>query len=320
MAETPAISIGTPLGGGPPAPGQRRAAVGEPWLTTKALTHVLVVAGAVCGAIGFTVLVGFGGWEYYRAPLSTRGYLPQHAFLRPSGPVGLTLGIAGVVSMLCTLPYALRKRVKRLARLGSVHGWLGAHIFFGVVGPVLITLHTSFKFNGLVSVAYWMMVLVWTSGFVGRYLYVRIPKTIHGTELTRGDVEQRLASVREGMSGLPPGVAREIEAFERAATPRAGGAPDLLDLFFGELRVRARVAVMRRQLRRAGIDLRNLDLGIALAVERGSLARRLVHLQRARRLFDMWHVFHRPLVFGMFVIVTLHIGVALFFGYTSLLS
>ena len=39
------------------------------------------------------------------------------------------------------------------------------HLFCGVVGPVLVTFHTSFKFNGLVSVAYWSMVIVMLSGF-----------------------------------------------------------------------------------------------------------------------------------------------------------
>ena len=71
---------------------------GEPWLTTRALTHVLVIAGLFCSAVALVLLEVFGGWEYYRAPLATRGYLPAHALLRPSGAVGLTLGAGGVVA------------------------------------------------------------------------------------------------------------------------------------------------------------------------------------------------------------------------------
>ena len=134
--------------------------VNEPWLTTRALTHVLVVAGLFCSAVTFVLLGVFDGWEYYRAPLATRGYLPAHAWLRPSGTVGLTLGVSGVIAMLGTLPYALRKRWKRLSKVGAAKNWLEVHIFFGVVGPVLITFHTSFKFNGLISVGYWLMMTV----------------------------------------------------------------------------------------------------------------------------------------------------------------
>lgn len=294
---------------------QSRAVASEPWITTKALGHVLVVAFVVCGAVAVTVLVFCGGWEYYRTPLARRGYLPQHEWLRPSGRVGLTLGIAGVTSMLCTLPYALRKRWKRLAAVGSTKGWLETHIFFGVVGPVLITFHTSFKFNGLISVAYWLMAAVWTSGFVGRYLYVRIPKTIRGVELSRGDVEGRLAALRERLTALPPAAAREMQAFEAASAPREGSPPGMLDLFFGELRVRVRLAWLRRHLRASGADLEAVDSAVALAAERAALVRRLAHLQRTRHLFELWHVFHRPLVFGLFAIVAVHIGVAVFFGY-----
>jgi hypothetical protein len=299
-----------------PAP---RPAAAEAWLTPKALSHVLVIAGAFCAAVGAVVLVGFGGWEYYRAPLGTRGYLPMHAMLRPSGPVGLTLGISGALAMLATIPYAIRKRWRPLAKLGTMKGWLELHIFFGIVGPVLVTLHTSFKFNGLISAGYWLMMTVWASGFVGRYLYVRIPKTMRGVEVSRREVDERLQALRERLldARLPDAARREVEAFE-ATTAAGDGVPGTLDLFLGELRARVRLAVLRRRLQAAGVNVRLLHECISLAAERTTLARRAAHLQRTHRLFELWHVFHRPLVYGMFLIVGLHIAIALYFGYARL--
>jgi hypothetical protein len=199
-----------------------------------------------------------------------------------------------------------------------VSTWLEVHIFFGVIGPVLVTFHTSFKFNGLISVAYWLMALVWTSGFVGRYLYVRIPKTMRGVEVSRIDLERRLGSLSSQLAVLPPAVAIEIDRYQAAMTPGAGRAPGLIDLFFGELRARVRLGLLQRQLQRSGVDVSAVHAAIALASERGALARRLAHLERARQLFELWHVFHRPLVFGLFAIVTVHVAVALFFGYARL--
>jgi hypothetical protein len=292
----------------------------EPWLTARALTHVLVIAGLFCGAVACVLLVIFDGWGYYRAPLATRGYLPAHALLRPSGAVGLTLGVSGVVAMLGTIPYAVRKRWKRLSRLGTLKNWLEMHIFFGIVGPVLITFHTSFKFNGLISVGYWLMMTVWASGFIGRYLYVRIPKTIRGVELSRQDVEQRLAALREQLRSAPIAEAgqRYVNAFDASIdvdSRRAGGT---MDLFFGEARERLRLFVLGRRLRAAGIEAQTLRDCIALAGERSTLARRTLHLQRTHRLFEAWHIFHRPLVFAMFLIVGVHVAVALYFGYARL--
>ena len=289
------------------------SAKSEPWLTPRALSHVLVLAGSFCAVVTLVVLIGFDGWEYYRAPLGSRGYLPQHAWLRPSGPVGLTLGVAGVCAMLCTLPYALRKRWRRLSNLGTVRGWLETHIFFGVVGPVLITLHTSFKFNGLISVAYWLMVLVWTSGFVGRYLYVRIPKTMRGVELSRTDVAERLEAIRARLAFVPDAARRELELFQQSMAP--ADHPSIVDLFIGELRARVRLAFVRRRLLDLSVDVETIEAMVALAFERAALNRRLAHLERTKRLFELWHVFHRPLVVALFAIVAVHVGVALFLGY-----
>jgi hypothetical protein len=302
------------------APTVRQAAPAGESLPAKALGNVLAIAGVSCLLVALVVLVGLGGWEYYRAPLATRGYLPEHALLRPSGPVGLTLGVAGVFSMLMTLPYYVRKRVKALSKVGTVKQWLEVHIFFGIVGPVLITFHTSFKFNGIVSVAYWLMMTVWASGFVGRYLYVRIPKSIRGVELSLAEVEATLSRVQQQIQtqSWPQAVQAELDAFEHAITPAPGRAPGAIDLFFGELRVRTRLMLLRRHLRAAGIDVAALTSVIDRAAQRATLTRRLVHLQRTKHLFEMWHVFHRPLVYGLFVIVVLHVGIALFFGYASL--
>jgi hypothetical protein len=54
---------------------------------------------------------------------------------------------------------------------------------------------------------------------------------------------------------------------------------------------------------------------IDVASARATLLRRLAYLQRTKQLFAMWHVFHLPLVYVMFTIAIVHIGVALYLGY-----
>ena len=287
----------------------------------RPFSTVLLLAGGFCAVSLFTVFVLFHGWGYYRTPIGTRGYHPAHPVLRPSGTIGLPLGIAGMVSMISTLPYAARKRWRVLAKLGPPPKWLEVHIFFGIVGPVLVTLHTSFKFNGLIAVGYWLMATVWASGFVGRYLYIRIPKTIRGVELSHSEIEAELSQTRAqlGSADLPPSVRHLLAEFERTTTTTEGSPPGMLDLFFGELRVRMRLMLVRRQLRAGGIDWRVIDNAVSRAAEHAASARRLAHLQRTRRLFELWHVFHQPLVLVMFAIVAIHVGVAIYLGYVELL-
>ncbi|MGE0862762.1 MAG: hypothetical protein AB7P34_02575 [Vicinamibacterales bacterium] len=287
----------------------------------RALSMVLVVAGAFCATVAIVVLWYFGGWEYYGTPVGRRGYMEAHRLLRPSGSVGLILGVAGTAAMVLTLPYAVRKRWRPLARFGPTSKWLEVHIFFGIVGPVLVTLHTAFKFQGVIAVGYWLMMTVWASGFVGRYLYVRIPKSIRGVELSRDEMESELASTRAALSLVPlPAPARAaLDEFDRSVEPAPGRPPGLLDLFFGELRVRTRLFLMRRHLRTAGTDLDIIHAAVTRAAEHATLVRRVAHLQRTRRLFDLWHVFHRPLVYGMFLIVGFHVAIAIYLGYAQLL-
>jgi hypothetical protein len=138
-------------------------------------------------------------------------------------------------------------------------------------------------------------------------------------ELTFGEVEERLSRIQQQIDAqsLPVVVRDELEAFEAAAAPARGRTPGAIDLFFGEIRVRARLALLRRHLRAAGADLSAITSVVDVALERAMLARRLAHLQRTRHLFELWHVFHRPLVFGLFAIVVVHVGIALFFGYAT---
>lgn len=287
-----------------------------------ALSGVLVLAGLFCAAVAAAVLVGVGGWDYYRTPIGRRGYTEAHRLLRPSGTIGLSLGVAGAVAMLSTLPYAARKRVRILSKLGATPRWLEVHILFGIVGPVLVTFHTAFKFNGLISVGYWLMMTVWVSGFVGRYLYMRIPKTQRGVELTRVEVEAELRAARESLASAPlPAAARAaISEFEQTLSPAPGRAPGAIDLFFGELRVRTRLLLMRRRLAAAGVDVDLVHAAVTREAHHATLVRRLAHLERTRRLFELWHVFHRPLVYAMFLIVGLHVAIAVYLGYAQLLG
>ena len=276
------------------------------------LVNVLLLSALAAAAAATWVLVTLGGWTYYATPLRVRGYAVPHAALKPSGLVAHPLGVAGLLLLLVPVLYAVRKRWSRLSRAGSMRGWLDVHIFCGIVGPALITFHTSFKFNGIISVAYWSMVTVMASGFVGRYLFVRIPKSIRGVELTHDQIRARADELKHEVdaASLRAGVLDRLHSVERELEPVAVRAT------LGSIRIRRRLRRLRGELHEEGID-RQLATHVTVAMaERVLLLRKLAYLNRTRRLFSMWHVFHLPLVHGMFAIAALHIGVAIYLGYS----
>jgi len=113
---------------------------------------------------------------------------------------GHGIGILGFVLMLMTeVLYSLRKR-SRLARWGRMSDWLKFHIFTGLVGPYMVLLHTSWKFNGLAGVITLFTVVIVISGFIGRYIYTRIPRTAEGLEIESGLSTEALKQARRMMA------------------------------------------------------------------------------------------------------------------------
>lgn len=137
---------------------------------------------------------------------------------RASGFFGHTLGIFGFLLMLMTETlYSLRKR-SHSARWGRMKDWLEFHIFTGLVGPYMVLLHTSWKFNGLAGVVTLFTVIIVISGFVGRYIYTRVPRTLDGVELSGTVPEEVLRRTRQLMAlwhtiHIPIGIALFVSAF-----------------------------------------------------------------------------------------------------------
>jgi hypothetical protein len=101
-----------------------------------------------------------------------------------SGLFGHLIGVVGFLLMLSTETlYSFRKRTNR-ARWGSMASWLQFHIFSGIVGPFMVLLHSSWKFNGIAGVTTLLTIIIVLSGFIGRYIYTRIPRNVNGVELS----------------------------------------------------------------------------------------------------------------------------------------
>lgn len=113
---------------------------------------------------------------------------------------GHGIGVVGFVMMLMTETlYSLRKRSRR-ARWGKMSSWLQFHIFTGIVGPYMVLLHSAWKFHGLAGATMLLTVVIVVSGFIGRYIYTRIPRSIDGLEMTGSLGPQALARARRMMS------------------------------------------------------------------------------------------------------------------------
>lgn len=131
---------------------------------------------------------------------------------------GHGIGIVGFIFMLMTETlYSLRKR-SRSVRWGRMSTWLQLHIFTGIVGPYMVLLHTSWKFNGIAGVTTLLTMVIVVSGFIGRYIFTRIPRTLDGVEIDGTLSQEALKQARRLLAlwhtvHIPIGMALFISAF-----------------------------------------------------------------------------------------------------------
>lgn len=109
---------------------------------------------------------------------------PFHQSRRFAGSLaGGILAVTGSILMVVPLVYLFVKRIKRLkqkvTKRISMRTLLALHIYSGVLGPILVVIHTGHKFESPLGITLTAMtLLVVVSGFVGRYLMNQISKEI----------------------------------------------------------------------------------------------------------------------------------------------
>lgn len=270
----------------------------------------------------FVAAVLVTGLPYYLLPLSERPHSDMHTQLKPGGIWGHGLGIVGTAMILLLLLYSLRKRGALGLRAGPLRRWLDIHILFGVMGPLLITLHTAMKFHGIVSISFFSMVAVALSGVFGRYVYMQIPRDARGHALDLRKAQARVTEIQgilENEYGIPAESVRASGLFSATDTPAGRSKLRAITSTIGQdFAMRRRARRLRRNLRRLGgkkLPSGLINEVVELARESSLLQRRIVFLDSMNDMFHYWHVFHKPFAYIMLGIMVLHVGVTVAFGY-----
>jgi hypothetical protein len=268
------------------------------------------------------IVLGIHGAGYYTTPLEDRPFHPEYTSLKPTGLLGQGYGIIG--SLMITVGvilYSSRKRWRAMANLGRIKNWLEFHIFLCLLGPILVVYHTTFKIGGLVAVSFWSMAAVVLSGVIGRYFYVQIPKGIHGNELSSQDLvaeNEKIAETLRKQFGFDANLLKRIDSAALPSKPVAEmGLMEVISFFIvNDLTRRSRLHNLFAELERRGLQAQILSRIRVMASRRIILTRRIAFLQQFKRIFHYWHVVHLPFSIVMFVILSIHVGVAIAFGYT----
>jgi hypothetical protein len=234
------------------------------------------------------------------------------------GLFGHSIGILGFLLMLITeTMYSLRKRSRR-ARWGTMASWLQFHIFTGIVGPYLVLLHTSWKFNGFAGLLMLLTVLIVLSGFIGRYIYTAVPRSADGVMIEAHKLELEIletnADLQRYIATQNQFSAINIEQVTALSTSR-GEIGLIFGRVFDEINARMSWRKQRKQLPHA-LQRQAAELEALLTRQR-NLRRQVSSLTFARRMLAMWHAVHIPIGMALFTLSIIHIVAAIY--YASLL-
>ncbi len=244
------------------------------------------------------------GYSYYNTALEERFYHPSHTWFKPSGAYGHGLGIIGTSLILFGVTiYIARKRYNFLSKYIRLKYLLEFHIFLCTLGSILVLFHTAFKFGGIVSIAFWSMVAVVLSGVVGRFIYIQIPRTIEGRELTLNEVKNTkidLTTVLNEKYNLNNDV---IQLFINFSNNDETSSKKIT------------TSRLKRELKNQNVSKRDAISIFKMVKNEKSLSGKIKRLQLMQQLFKYWHVAHLPFALVMLVIVIIHIAITLAFGY-----
>lgn len=226
---------------------------------------------AIYALIVLAELVGLT-WRYATDPPSS------------SSPFSIGLGWAALGSMIVMLVYSIARRSRALRQVARLSAWLHFHIYLGVQGVLFAVFHSLHLFTRQAPVQLLnpavlnliLVLIVFSSGLFGRYLYSLLPRTLSGEQMAVREVEAELTRLG---AKLPD----EIESLLTRALSASSG----LGLLKAD-----------RVTRRSLAKLRGLSLDPelhALAERRLRLHHRLRMLAAANRIFQQWIILHRPL-------------------------
>ena len=268
------------------------------------------------------VVLSYYGISYYSTSLEERFYHTAHDYFKPSGIFGHGLGIVGTLLIFIGVTsYIFRKRYKFMARWGRLKHWLEFHIFLCSLGPVMILFHTAFKFGGIVSIAFWSMVAVVASGVVGRFIYIQIPRSIEGQALNLGEVKALKTNIgaflKDHYHLEEQSYAVILEAVKVKPFQETGSlAGSIINKHREDYHTLRKVRHLLKENQLSRPDIRKITKLVRNEI---SLNNRIEQLHTMQKLFKYWHVAHLPFALIMLVIVLLHIGITLAFGYTWIL-
>lgn len=236
--------------------------------------------------------------------------------------IGYALGIIGGSFMLALLIYPIRKRYPNApVFVLSTPTWFKLHMLLGLIGPILILYHANFGLGSTnANIALFCMLLMVTSGLVGRFIYSKIHMGLYGSkaqlatlikdqdQLSRAlldlsfavDNGKLVSSMHEQLESVKTALVQQTVSHNPWVVARRSA------------HLKKAQKVLNKQIRRLG---HNPSDEIAISLRRVQdytseffyTSRKINGLAFYDRLFSIWHMLHLPIFFMLIIAGFVHV-------------
>ncbi len=260
-------------------------------------------------------------WEIYLVVVTlamAAGYFvlsPQKLF-KPGDDIGYNVGLAGGIMMLVLLIYPLRKRISFLKHIGELPTWFRWHMIFGIMGPALVVMHSTFHLNSInATVAMICMLLVSGSGSFGRFFYTKIHHGLYGRQATVSELRAQLEDSGdiESVFSFAPKIEQSLEDFRHRADvytkTKKLGLISFITIGYQRAKLSKQLGKALRIVMHDKANENNFSATQIANMENlydeyhEKIERYLDAVRDAsqfhtyERLFSLWHIFHIPIVY-----------------------
>jgi len=258
------------------------------------LTHLFTLTTTI-----ITVSILYAGWLFSE----------QRYFIPESG-LGYAFGIVGSCMMLLLLVYPARKRKPRWRAIGSIKFWFRFHMFLGIYGPLLIIYHSGYRLGSLNgSMALFSMIIVASSGLIGRYLYRRIHHGLYGKKINYEELVAKDESLQNEQADYDDDQKATLDSLHQISTELVNKhtAVNRSLRFFSS--VKKQLKTIKKQLKKYPYDKQ--DKEILLRSVNSLLA--ICRLGKHEIYFSYWHILHIPLFIILILSGITHVVVVHFY-------
>ena len=246
--------------------------------------------------------------------LAILGYVLHEPAYLPNGGtwLGYTLGTISALLIVGLMLFGIRKR-SYSSTLGTVRGWLSAHIYLGLSLVILATLHTGFQFGwNIHTLAYVLMMIVIISGVWGLVMYWKNP-SLMGQQLHGQTLEDLVKNLRDIDKQLQRNVAELNPKFEKYIQQITQGV--IFSSWLQKLTVKNKhcpTLILGKQWSENAQLTPDEHTFYVLILKRIQTLKHIRHYIRFKTWTELWLMFHVPLSFALLAVLLAHI-ISVFF-------